>query len=108
MSTLSGLGGDVERALDDINVPSYAIDEAGVIRWVNPAARRLVGDVRGRQFTSVVAPEDSRRARESFLRKITGAEASTEAEAVLIDSAGDRHAVAAVDRPLPDDRGDGE
>jgi PAS domain S-box-containing protein len=100
VSTLSGLGGDVERALDDINVPSYAIDAAGVIRWVNPAARRLVGDVRGRQFTSVVAPEDSRRARESFLRKITGAELSTEAEAVLIDSAGDRHAVEISSVPL--------
>ena len=31
--------------------PSYAIDSSGVIRWVNPAALRLVGDVRGRQFT---------------------------------------------------------
>ena len=49
------IGGDVEVALESINVPSYVIDRTGIIRWLNKAARRLVGDVRGRQFTSVVA-----------------------------------------------------
>jgi PAS domain S-box-containing protein len=100
VTTLSGLGGDVERALDEINVPSYAIDEAGVVRWVNEAARRIVGDVRGRQFTSVVAPEDSRRAREVFLRKIAGKEQNTEADVVLIDADGDRRAVEISSVPL--------
>ena len=50
------LDGDMRRALEDVNVPTYVIDRVGVIRWVNPAAQRIVGDVRGRQFTSVVAP----------------------------------------------------
>jgi PAS domain S-box-containing protein len=62
----------VEAVLEHINVPSYLIDATGVIRWVNPAARSIVGDVRGRQFTSVVAPEEARRARELFARKIVG------------------------------------
>ena len=70
----SGLtvGGDVEQALDSVGVPSYVLDTTGVVRWINPAAERLVGDVRGRHFTSVVAPEDSRRARELFSRKVLG------------------------------------
>ena len=41
-----GLGGDVHQALEHLNVPSYLIDATGVIRWVNPAARQFVGDVR--------------------------------------------------------------
>jgi DNA-binding NarL/FixJ family response regulator len=63
----------LEAALESINVPSYVVDRSGVIRWLNKAARRLVGDVRGRQFTSVVAPEETRRAREVFARNIRAA-----------------------------------
>jgi PAS domain S-box-containing protein len=100
MSTLTGIGGDVERALEDINIPSYAIDSSGVIRWVNPAALRLVGDVRGRQFTSVIAPEETRRAREAFTRKIVGKDKATDADVVLVDSAGERQAVEICSVPL--------
>ena len=87
------LGGDVERALDDIGVPSYVLDTDGVVRWINPAAERLVGDVRGRHFTSVVAPEDSRRARELFARKVLGTTPATDASSVLVSAAGERVAV---------------
>ena len=72
MSPLESMGSDVADALEHINVPSYVIDEAGVIRWLNTAARRLVGEVTGRQFTSVVAPEHTRRARELFARNLSG------------------------------------
>ena len=67
--TAGGLavGGDVEQALDGIAVPSYVLDTDGVIRWINPAAERLLGDVRGRHFTSIVGPEDRARARERAL-----------------------------------------
>ena len=70
----SGLevGGDVEKALESVGVPSYVLDETGFVRWLNPAAEQLVGDVRGRHFTSVVAPEDRQRARELFSRKVLG------------------------------------
>lgn len=90
MSELRAIGGDVEGALDRISVPSYVVDPAGVIRWLNPAAERLVGDVRGRQFTSVVSHEDTRRAREVFARKIAGKANVTDAEVVLVDAAGAR------------------
>jgi PAS domain S-box-containing protein len=84
------LDGDMRRALEDVSVPTYVIDRVGVIRWVNPAARKLVGDVRGRQFTSVVAPEDTHRAREHFARKIAGSERVTDEEVVLLDGDGGR------------------
>jgi PAS domain S-box-containing protein len=89
-STLAGSGTDVETALEHVNVPSYMIDRAGVVRWMNTAARRLVGDRTGRQFTSVVAPEETRRARELFARKLLGNAEVTDAPFVVVDADG-RH-----------------
>jgi PAS fold len=88
IATGLAVGGDVEMALEGVGVPSYVLDETGVVRWINAAAERLVGDVRGRHFTSVVAPEDSRRARELFSRKVLGTSPATEATGVLVSSAG--------------------
>jgi len=92
MSHLRTLGGDLEDALARVNVPSYVIDSHGIIRWVNRAAEELVGDVRGRQFTSVVAPEETRRAREAFSRHMVG-EQDVDAPVVLVDEDGDRVSV---------------
>lgn len=47
MSGLRTIGGDVEGALERVNVPAYVIDATGVIRWLNPAALGIVGDVPG-------------------------------------------------------------
>ena len=90
----------VKDALERVNVPSYVIDAHGVIRWVNPAGERLVGDVLGRQFTSVVAPEETRRARETFARKIVGNESVTDAEVVLLNRDGGRVPVEVSSIPL--------
>ncbi len=93
MATGLAVGGDVEQALESVGVPSYVLDTTGVVRWINPAAERLVGDVRGRHFTAVVAPEDHRRARELFARKVLGTSPATEATGVLVSTAGTRVAV---------------
>jgi PAS domain S-box-containing protein len=90
VSGLRGIGADVEGALERIDVPSYVIDEDGVIRWLNPAARRIVGDARGHRFTSVVAHEDTRRAREIFWRNVAGAVNVKDADIVLLDEDGRR------------------
>jgi len=90
MSRLRAMDADVEQALEQINVPAYVIDRHGIIRWVNPAGQRIVGDVTGRQFTSVVAPEETRRARESFAQKVVGGAESTDEEVVLVQDDGDR------------------
>ena len=87
------VGGDIEQALANVGVPSYVLDATGIIRWINAAAERLVGDVRGRHFTSVVAPEDTRRARELFARKVLGTAPATDADGVLVSTGGTRVAV---------------
>jgi PAS domain S-box-containing protein len=80
---LQSLGSDVERAMTDVNVPSYIIDRNGKIAWLNPAAEKIVGDVRGQRFTDVVSPDDRPRAKEAFARKIVGKEKVTDAEVEL-------------------------
>jgi PAS domain S-box-containing protein len=91
---------DVAHALEHVNVPSYLIDPAGIIRWINPAARGLVGAVEGRQFTSVVAHEDTLRARELFARKLLGNTESTDAPVVLLGEGGRRVPVEVSSVPL--------
>src|SRR5262249_30551545 len=91
---------DVAQAIENINIPSYLIDRAGVIRWVNPAGRRLVGDVGGRQFTSVVAPEETRRAQELFARRLLGNTDPTDSPVVLVDGDGRRVSVEMSSVPL--------
>jgi PAS domain S-box-containing protein len=92
--TAGGLavGGDVEQALAGIPVPSYVLDTDGVVRWINPAAKRLLGDVRGRHFTSIVGPEDRARAQELFARK--------EASGVFVSADGTRVALEVSAVPL--------
>lgn len=92
MSKLRELGGDVEDALERVNVPSYVIDEHGIIRWLNPAAIRLVGDARGRQFTSVVAPEETGRAKDAFARHMIGGQ-DVDLPVNLLDADGERVSV---------------
>ena len=41
--------------------------------------RSLLGDVRGRHFTSVIAPEDTPRARERLTQKMLGTSPASEA-----------------------------
>jgi len=93
MATGLAVHGNVEQALDNVGVPSYVVDTTGVVRWINAAAERLLGDVRGRQFTSVVAPEDTRRARELFAQKVLGTAPATDATGVLVSTTGERVAV---------------
>jgi PAS domain S-box-containing protein len=90
VEVLEEMGGDVEGALEAISVPSYVLDSSGVVRWLNPAATRLVGDVRGRHYTSVVAREETRRARELFTQKILGTVEVTDTPATLVNTDGTR------------------
>ena len=71
-------GGGLEGAIAGVGFPAYVIDSDGVIRWINDAAREIVGDVEGQDFTSLVAPEDRRRAVEFFAKKIAGTASATD------------------------------
>ncbi|MFL5973331.1 MAG: LuxR C-terminal-related transcriptional regulator [Gaiellaceae bacterium] len=97
---LQSLGSDVERAMTDVNVPSYIIDRNGVVAWLNPAAEKIVGDVRGFRFADVVTPGDRPRAKEAFARKIVGKEKVTDAEVDLVGADGREVSVEVSSVPL--------
>ena len=82
-------GVDLLETVEHLSIPSYAVDRQGIIRWVNPAARVLAGDAVGRHFTEVVAPAHRTRAREQFLRKLHGEDA-TDFELEIADADGRR------------------
>jgi PAS domain S-box-containing protein len=81
-------GLDLLDTVERLSIPSYAIDRQGIIRWLNPAAP-LAGHVVGRHFTDVVAAEYRGRAREQFLRKLHGKDA-TDFELEIADAHGRR------------------
>ena len=88
-----GVGGDVEQALQRVGVPAYVPHTTGIVRWINPAAERLLGDIRGRQFTSVIAPEDRPGARDRFTQKMLGTSLTSEATGHLVPTTGTRVSV---------------
>ena len=100
MGTGLAVGGDVEQALENVGVPSYVLDETGFVRWMNPAAEQLLGNVRGRHFTSVIAPEDRPRARERFAQKMLGTSVATEVTGHLVSTAGTQVPVEVSSVPL--------
>ena len=90
MAGLKEIGGEVESALERVRVPAYMIDRHGIIRWINGAAERIVGDVRCRQMTSVLAPEERRRGREIFTRNLMGPPRGSDNRAVFLAADGER------------------
>ena len=93
MSSLEEIGGEVEDALERVRVPAYVIDRDGIIRWINPAAEEIVGDVRGQHLTSVLAPEEKQRGRQIFARNLMGPPEGSDNRAVLLGADGERVAM---------------
>jgi DNA-binding CsgD family transcriptional regulator len=87
---LAALGGSLDDVLERVRVPAYLIDVDGRIRWLNVAARRLVGDETGRPFLDVVVPQDRARATAAFNEKILGASDATELRLELRTARGPR------------------
>jgi DNA-binding CsgD family transcriptional regulator len=85
--TLRGFG-DVFDALERLPVPIFAIGKNMRIRWLNKAARDLVGRHEGAQFTDAVAPVSLPTVRDQFARKVVGGVTSTEYEATLVRNDG--------------------
>jgi PAS domain S-box-containing protein len=82
---LRALGADLECALEDSLTPHYVVDRDGRFRWANPSMTELLGQLVGRRFPVVVAPEQAHMARRQFARKVIGEAAATEFDVTLID-----------------------
>lgn len=70
---IDALSADVLQALHAVQFPVGLVDLERRVRWQNPASTALIGDVRGKLDSSVVAPDDLEGARLQFARKLMGA-----------------------------------
>ena len=99
MASGLAVGGDLEQALESVGVPSYVLDDTGVVRWLNPAFKEL------RRRCSREPLHLRRRARGQasrprwFSRKVLGAE-PTDATGVFVSTTGTRVAVEVSSVPL--------
>lgn len=75
--------------LEHIPLPAYVFDREARIRWLNAAARRVLGDLVGRPALQYVVPEHMNRAREQFARKVVSG-VPTEFDLVVVDADGGR------------------
>jgi DNA-binding NarL/FixJ family response regulator len=97
--------GDILDALDRLQLPVFAINKDGAIRWLNMAAESVVGDKRGARFTRLVAPESQAVVRDAFASKVIGARQATDYEAVLVKEDGSRVPVEVCSVPVNGDSG---
>jgi PAS domain S-box-containing protein len=71
---LQQLGGDIHGPLQEVTVPMYIVDRHGTIVWLNEAAKELVPEAEGRNFTDFLAPELVHPARRRFTLRMLGYE----------------------------------
>lgn len=99
---LDWLGADVVPALEALGFPLYVLDTAGVVRWINPAAAEIVGDVVGSRFVDVLAPEAAHRARSEFASKLLRTREKTDFATTVLAADGATVAIEISSVPLVD------
>jgi PAS domain S-box-containing protein len=87
---LDAMRSDIYSALSGMGVPAYVIDREGTIRWLNTAGLALWPDAVNKKFSTVIAPEELRHAREQFARKVIGESDATEYQTSVLDADGRR------------------
>jgi PAS domain S-box-containing protein len=80
---------DLQQTLQHVNVPAAIADWDGVVTWENGAAENIVGEIVGKPFWSVVAPEDAPTVERALERKREG-EPMTDYEVDVITRDGER------------------
>jgi PAS domain S-box-containing protein len=93
---------DLQKTLQRVRVPSFVVDAGGTIRWLNDAASANFGELVGRPYMAVVAPEDIPLVQEQLERKLRG-EPSTDYEIDVFTRDGARHRAEISSVPIEDD-----
>jgi PAS domain S-box-containing protein len=63
---------DLMTTLDRVKVPCAVVDRSGTVTWQNQAARETAGDLVGKPFASIVAPEHQAVAQRQLERLLLG------------------------------------
>jgi len=78
LEELRTIAPDLAPSIAKLPMPAYILDRNGVVRWLNMAAVRHFGDIRGMRIGQLVEPEFATRARQEFAAKLLGTVQSTE------------------------------
>ena len=85
---IDAMRSDIYSALSGMGMPAYVIDREGTIRWLNSAGLALWPNAVNKKFSTVMAPEELRHAREQFARKVIGEADATEYATSVVDADG--------------------
>lgn len=94
---------DFGRALEQMQVPAYAVDRELRLVWMNRRHQTVFGLPLGERVVRAVAPEDLHLARMSLAKKLIGEVTSTEFNLTLLDKNGDRFRARITSVPLVQD-----
>jgi PAS domain S-box-containing protein len=72
------IGEPFRDALDGIDLPMYAVDREGTLRWANRAALRFLGHAVGSSLVSRVPPDVRSRVQKQLVVSLVGGEATVE------------------------------
>jgi DNA-binding CsgD family transcriptional regulator len=89
-AAVNDLGADMYEALVDLGSVVLLVDRDGIIRWINPTGIQLLGDVRGRHYRRIIAPDFRHEADRRFASKVVGMVRATHNEAALLGTEGRR------------------
>ena len=78
VAELRRIAPDMAPSVARLPMPAYILDRNGVVRWLNVAAVKEFGDMRGKRITQIVEPEYATLARQEFAAKLLGTVTATE------------------------------
>ncbi len=90
LEELRRIAPDLSPSVARLPMPAYILDRNGVVRWLNSAAVREFGDIRGKRIGQIVEPEYATQARQEFAAKLLGTVQSTEATVAVRTAEGRR------------------
>ncbi|MFL5914927.1 MAG: LuxR C-terminal-related transcriptional regulator [Gaiellaceae bacterium] len=77
---------DLRTTLQKVRVPSFVVDNTGVVTWLNDAASEEFGDLEGHPFSRIIASEST-----EFLKpQLDGTESATDYTTEVLMRDGDR------------------
>jgi len=83
---------DLRTTLQKVRVPSFVVDTAGVITWLNDAANEEFGDLEGHAFSRIIPRERAGFAKRQLDRKLERTESVTDYETEVLTRDGRRRA----------------
>src|SRR5688500_19186515 len=78
LKELRRIAPDISPSVARLPMPAYILDRNGVVRWLNVAAVRHFGDIRGKRIAQIVEPDYATLARQEFAAKLLGTQQATE------------------------------